>query len=371
MKKILHIQVLPKLSGVQRISYEILKSLSSDEYDKYILFSDSQTTGDRQNLIDMFSAVGVKVLFSSKLKREICWRDFEALMEIYQLCREFRFDIVHTHSTKPGIIGRIAATTARVPLIVHTVHGLSFHKFIRFPKWQFYWMCEMMASLFCDRIVLVNKYYRRYFHWLGEKVSTIYNGIDFKNLSQISVARNYQSENLKFLFVGRLDAQKNPIILLQVAKKLIEKYPSVSFSIVGDGELYSQCESFIHAHHMGDNIHLIGWQNNVEEYYLSHDIFIIPSIYEAFGLIFLEAGYNKLPVIATNVEGIPEVVKDGHTGLLSAPNDIDAMVQNCERLILNPKLRKALGEHGYKRVTTMFSVQKMTTGYINIYDSLR
>jgi glycosyltransferase involved in cell wall biosynthesis len=113
------------------------------------------------------------------LYREIGIRDIGAFIEIYSICKRERFDIVHTHSTKPGIIGRIAAKLAHVPLVIHTVHGLSFHDFVKFPRWHFYWICEMIASFFCDNIVLVNNYYRKYFKLFKSKVITIYNGVNF------------------------------------------------------------------------------------------------------------------------------------------------------------------------------------------------
>jgi hypothetical protein len=185
MKKILHIQVLPKLSGVQRISLEILKNLPNAEYEKYVLFSnDTVDENLKTQCVEAFQKEGVKVLFSKYMYRKIGLKDIFTFFEIYKLCRQEQFDIVHTNSTKPGIIGRIPAKLAHVPLVIHTVHGLAFHKFIKFPKWQFYWFCEMFASFFCDKIVLVNKYYAQYFKLFKAKLITIYNGSDFSIYSK-------------------------------------------------------------------------------------------------------------------------------------------------------------------------------------------
>lgn len=175
MKKILHIQVIPILSGAQRISFEILKSLSNDEYDKTILFSSQGTEEQKQEIKNCFENIGVTVVFSSYLIRDINIKtDWCAFWEIYALCKKEHFDIVHTHSTKPGIIGRMAATFAGVPLVVHTVHGIAFHAFTPFPKRQFYWLCEMAASFFCNKIVLVNDYYRRYFRTFKKEYDSTY-----------------------------------------------------------------------------------------------------------------------------------------------------------------------------------------------------
>lgn len=363
--KILHIQVLPKLSGVQRISLEIFKGLPNDQYEKWILFSNVTDTGDKEQCQRDFEAAGCKVIYSSKMKREIGVSDIAATVEIYRLCRREKFDIVHTHSTKPGIIGRIAATLARTPIVVHTVHGLAFHKFVEFPKWQFYWVCEMFASLFCDKITMVNHYYDKYFKWCDSKVSTIYNGVDF-SIYPLKCSQT-QSNVPMVLFVGRLDTQKDPITLLNAALIVIRESPSAQFTIVGDGEKYDECNEFIRHYGLADNVKLTGWQGDVTQFYSTHNIFAMSSIYESFGLIFVEAAHYALPIVATNVEGIPEVVLDQHTGLLCDPRDARALAVNIMKLIDNPELRTKLGNAGRKRAHEMFASTLMVDSYRKIY----
>lgn len=367
-KKILHIQVLPKLSGVQKISLEIFQKLSNEEYDKWILFSDIIDKGDLEECTRQFELTGAKVLFSNCLRREIGFRDILSIIEIYKICRKEKFDIVHTHSTKPGIVGRIAATFAGVPFVVHTVHGLAFHKYVKFPLWQFYWVCEMLSSLFCDRIVLVNKYYLKYFSWFRKKTMTIYNGIDFLILPQTNTrSTDDVVHDLKILFVGRLDTPKDPLTLLNAAKIVCASHPTVQFTIVGDGEKYQECLDFINKNSLSSNVKLVGWQTDVAKYYQTHNIFAMSSIYESFGLIFLEAGYNNLPVVATNVEGIPEVVIDNETGFLCNPRDPNSLANNILRLVGDKSLRDRMGDIANKRVTTLFSAQRMVNEYIDIY----
>lgn len=367
--KILHIQVLPKLSGVQRVSLEIMKGLPNDQYDKWVLFSNHTDVGNKEQCQEEFEKAGVKVIFSSKIKRAINFSDITATIEIYRLCRREKFDIVHTHSTKPGIIGRIAATLARTPYVIHTIHGLAFHKYLCFPTWIFYWTCEMFASLFCNKIILVNHYYRKYFKWCSHKVFTIYNGIDFSSLSN-NIQSNTKDSFPKILFVGRLDKQKDPLTLLKAAKIVINKYPDAKFTLVGDGIMYNKCQDFIQTNCLTQNINLAGWQKDVASYYSSHNIFAMSSIYEAFGLIFVEAAHYKLPVVTTNVEGIPEVVLDGKTGLLCNPRNPTDLAKNILSLIYNPELKISLGQYGYIRAHEMFSNTRMVKEYINIYKNI-
>ncbi len=364
--KILHIQVLPKLSGVQKVSLEIFKRLPS-EFDKYILFSNSSEYGDVSECVKAFESTGAKVLFSESLQREISLKDYSAFKEIFRLCKQEKFDIVHTNSTKPGIIGRIAATMAGVPLVVHTVHGLSFHKFIKWPKWGFYWACEMFSSLFCDRITIVNRYYTKYFKWCNKKVSVVYNGLPFNDFPETNGAERPECPPVKVLFVGRLDTPKNPLFLLKAAKNICRRHENVTFTLVGDGEFYDECKAFVEANNLTEKVNLAGWQTDVYRYYQTHHILAIPSIYEAFGLIFVEAGYYSLPTVSTNVEGIPEVIEDGVTGLLCSPEDIDKFEENLEMLISNEQLRLQMGENARERVTTLFNAEQMTDKFIEIY----
>lgn len=369
MKKILHIQVLPKLSGVQKISLEIFKGLSDDKYEKYILFSQNSDNGDLEECVRQFEQAGVKIIFSKNLVRNIGLKDLPALKEIYKLCKKEKFDIVHTHSTKPGIIGRIAATLARVPLVIHTVHGLSFHTFVKFPLWQFYWCCEMFASLFCKRITMVNKYYSKYFKWFKYKTSTIYNGLDFTKFPPIDEFEVKKNNKLpRILYVGRLDEPKDPLTLLKAIKIISNQYPEIELTMVGDGEKYNECVNYIQTNKLEKNVSMVGWKSNVSEYYMTHDIFAMTSIYESFGLIFLEAGYYGLPIVATNVEGIPEVVEQGKTGLLSSAKNPEAFAQNIIKLIENENLRKQMGQAGHEKVTTQFTSQKMVDQYKKIYE---
>lgn len=365
MKKILHIQVLPKLSGAQKISLEILRGLPDSEYEKWILFSDELDAGDKAVCEKAFRNAGVKVLYSKKLRRAIGFKDIPALIEIYKLCRREKFDIVHTHSTKPGIIGRIAATLAGIPLVVHTVHGLAFHKFVKFPKWQFYWACEMFASVFCDKIILVNQYYKKYFKKFSNKCTTIYNGVNFSEMQKMDAVPH---DTFKILFVGRLDNQKDPMTLLKAAKIVAEKSPEVEFTLVGDGEKYDECAKFINENRLENNIKLAGWQNDVSPFYASHDLFAATSIYESFGLMFLEAGFYGLPVVATDVEGIPEVVQDKVTGLLCAPRNPEGIAGNILKFMCDPRLKEHMGKSSRERATVKFDVGTMIRQYEEIYN---
>jgi glycosyltransferase involved in cell wall biosynthesis len=366
--KILHIQLLCQLSGVQKVSLEILKNIGSD-YEKYIVFSSEACTGNKEDTVKAFEEAGIKVILIDNFVREInIKKDIVAFKQIYNLCKKEKFDIVHTHSSKPGVLGRMAATMAGVPKVIHTVHGVSFTKYTPKVKWIAYYIFEMFASFFCDDIVLVNQYYRKYFWYCKKKIQTIYNAIDYSKLEikeQIK-ARDY----INLLYIGRLDTPKNPITLLKAVNKVnFEKF-NIRLTIVGDGELMDKCTKFVDENDLSGRVIFEGWRSNIADYYQQADIFVSSSIYEAFGLTFLEAGYYKLPIIATNVEGIPEVVINGKTGLLSEPENSNALAENICILCENRNLREKMGVNGYEYVTRKFTIEHMASAYDSIYRNM-
>jgi glycosyltransferase involved in cell wall biosynthesis len=368
MKKILHILVLPKLTGCQKIAYEILSHLSEKEYDKYILFGKGSVLSDAAKCIEVFEKAGVNILFSSNLKREIGIHDLFAFFEIYRLCKYHKFDIVHTNSTKPGIIGRMAAFLSGTPLVVHTVHGVAFHKYEQPIKRFFYYLCEFIASFFCHKIILVNKFYKKYYRLWKNKVVSIYNAIDYSQLPSLKYNRCINDQNVNLLFVGRLDIQKDPITLLKAFDIIVNDVKKkCHLTIVGDGEYRDLCLSYIKQHNLESDVTMVGWVNDVSVYYSSHDIFCLSSIYESFGLVFLEAGYYELPSVATNVEGIPEVVEDGKTGYLVPPRNHQLLAEKLLILINSPQLRKQIGLAAKKKVITDFSIEKLIKSVEEIY----
>lgn len=369
MKKILHILVYPQMAGSQRISLDILRNLPDDEFEKYVLFGTEISGAKREECQRLFESAGVKVIYLNSLKRAIGLSDFKALIDIYRLCRKNHYDIVHTHSTKPGVIGRIAAYIARVPNVIHTVHGLSFHDYVKFPRWQFYWLCEMIASLFCDRIVLVNRYYMRYFRWFRSKTSTIYNGVDFSRFTSMPTPQHGpNSSGINILTIGRLDTPKDPITLLKAARIVVQQVPNVHFTLVGNGELFKDCERFIRENGLESHVVLAGWQDDVFPFYSTHDIFVLTSIYESFGLIFVEAGFHGLPSVATSVEGVPEVVKNGETGLLVPARDYEGVAREILRLAGDSQMRDDMGQKARKWVTSQFTIDRMVQSYLKLYD---
>lgn len=367
--KILHIVVLPVFAGAQKISFSILENLNNFE-NKYILCGEG-TEEEYAEFDGAFSKINTTVFHNKHLKRRIGLYDIKAFIDIYRLCKREKYDIVHTHSTKSGIIARVAAKLAGCR-VVHTVHGIAFHENENLIKRIIYYLIEFFSTFFCDRLILVNKFYGKYYSFFSNKIKVIYNGIDFSKITLTHEAfQHKEDERINLLFVGRLDEQKDPLNLLKSFKLLInEKQYSLHLRIIGTGELYSICENYIIDNELKDHVSMLGWQSNVASFYETSDILCIPSIYEAFGLVFVEAGFFSLPSVSTLVEGIPEVILNNKTGILVRPKIPEEFANALRILIDDSVLRKKMGNAAKEWVTVEFPLVKMIESYMCMYEEL-
>jgi glycosyltransferase involved in cell wall biosynthesis len=365
--KIAHVQVLPILSGVQNISLEIFSGLSNDKYDKYLICSLDEI--ESEVFKDKFEKAGVTIIRLANLKRNIGLHDVKVCIELYRLFKHYQFDVVHTHSTKPGIVARTMARIAGVRAVIHTVHGVAFHKNERLLKRLVFYILEFTATLFGHYITSVNCYYQRYYKFVRSRYfRVIHNGVD---IDVELIAKNIGDEGKvkNILFLSRLDKAKDPITLLQAISLLVNKYQRQDFRllIAGEGEYMAEAQHYVLENHLDKYVDFLGWIEDKHKIYAQADIFCVPSIFEAFGLVFAEAGLHQLPTVATTVEGIPEVVIDGETGILVEPKNCVALAEKLNFLLDNPAERVRLGKNAKSHVIRHFSRKRMVADYKKLY----
>jgi len=259
-KKIVHLQVLPILSGVQKITLNIYKNLDPAQYEMYLICAKSMPEQDSA-LITEVRSLGVKIIELEELKRQIGFHDILVFFKLLKIFRKYKFDIIHTHSSKTGFLGRIAGKLSGCKKVIHTVHGISFHDYEHPVKKFAYYGLEILAGFFNDKVILVNKFYRSQFWFIpAKKIMTIYNGIDFDDL----LYRKDRDDNkVKLISVGRLDKQKSPLDLLEAFAKVCRKRDNIELNIVGDGEYYNILIEFILQHDLKDKVNLLGWRLNL------------------------------------------------------------------------------------------------------------
>ncbi|GHF80962.1 glycosyltransferase family 4 protein [Thalassotalea marina] len=366
--KIAHVQVLPILSGVQNISLDVLNGLDSAVYDKYLICADDDI--ESEEFATRFAKAGVTILRVKSLKREIGIQDMTALKDLFSLFKSHQFDIVHSHSTKPGILARIAARFAGVKAVIHTIHGVAFHKNEPWAKRLFFYLVECVASLFGHYLTSVSAYYRPYYPYIRDKkFRVIYNGIPVTLPIEDIRHDTNRNDKLSILFLSRIERAKDPLTLLKATKLLKNRYNRTDFNvkIAGDGELMAQCQYYVEQNELSDVVEFLGWVTDKTPVYQQADIFCVPSIFEAFGLVFAEAGLYELPTVATNVEGIPEVIAHEKTGLLVAPHQPEQVAEKLNYLLDHPDERLRLGKAAKERILNNFTTQRMVDEYEQLY----
>lgn len=363
MKKIVHVQVIPQLSGVQQVSLDILKNLGS-EYDKYIIFGGEK--GD-EKFESIFRINDINIIYIKTLHRSISLLDFKAFIELYRIFKKYRFDIVHTNSTKPGIIARIAAKFAGIQKIIHTVHGIAFHKYEPLLKRLFYYFIEIISCAFGDRNISVNRYYLKYYPRFICKSLSIHNGIDF---SQLRIEEKSHENTINIAFFARLDEQKAPQNFIKIVDHIVKNNLNTTdthYYLAGDGELKEDCLKLISTLELAEHITYVGWITDKASFFNKIDILCQPSRWEAFGLNIVEAAYFGIPCVASNVEGIPEVIINGSTGTLCEEGNVEMFSNALVKLINNPIYLKKLSEDAKKHVTENFQLSSMVNSYAKIY----
>lgn len=369
MDKIAHVQVIPKLSGAQIFSLNILKEINTKQ--KYLLCSSTEVVSDKQrkDFIHEFETAGVTLIWMKNLRRDIGFHDILVLFEFWAIFRKYKFEVVHTNSTKPGIFARIMARLAGVPNVIHTVHGIAFHPSESFLKKKLYYILEIFALQFGNVNVSVNNFYLKFYKPFSWKKSIcIPNGLDYKNFPSSVVKKITSDNNIKrVLFVGRLDNQKNPLTAIKAFNCLRHKMGDVFFDIVGDGELKADCERLVESLGLSDRVLFHGWVNEPFKYYSECDVFFCPSLYEAFGFTFAEAAFYSKPIVASDVEGIPEVVIDGRMGFICSPSDYEEQAKCLERILSDSVMAENFGRFGQAYVIEHFPLEKCVESYSELY----
>lgn len=305
--------------------------------------------------------------------------DSLSLLKVYSVCKEYKFDIVHTHTSKPGVIGRIAARLAGVKSVIHTIHGFAFHAFSSPLQNFIYKNLEKIAAKFCDLAISVNEEDRltaiSQNIISSDKIKTITNGIDpgrFNTAFNRDTFRSGLGLNKDDILVGnigRMAEQKDPLTFIKAAKLLTDNFPNAYCIFLGDGPLFEEAKNFAASLNLGHRLILPGFKNNPEDYLRAFDIFVINSLWEGMPYAVLEAMCAGLPIVATDIKGIRECV-DQNSAVLIEPSEPDKIFQAVEKLIKNPELSSKISGIAQKRFFENFTQERMLSDIISEYSSL-
>jgi glycosyltransferase involved in cell wall biosynthesis len=324
---------------------------------------------------ERLEADGVPLVHLPHLVRQVSpVDDARAYREVGRLIRDGGFDVVHTHSSKAGVLGRIVASRAKVPVIVHTSHGLPVNPDMSGAERWILLAAERRAARASDRIVAVSHATADELVALRlarpEQISIIPSGIDvdrFRNLPSREEARRsfgISADGPVAGWVGRHFPQKRPEVVLEVARRLVRTMPEASFLMVGDGPSF---EEAVASTEDEPRIHVVGFRNDIETAYAAMDLLVLASAWEGLPRTVLEAGAAGVPVVSTDVSGVSEVVKDGETGRLTPATDSRSLADGVVGLLRNDVERELMGKSIASLVGSEYSDEHMVDASIELY----
>ncbi|MCM8795289.1 MAG: glycosyltransferase family 4 protein [Candidatus Omnitrophica bacterium] len=297
-------------------------------------------------------------------------KDIVAFVSLLLIIRRKKFEIVHTHSTKAGILGRLAAHLCGVPLIIHTFHGFGFEVETSLIKRFVFYCVEKFFSRITDIYIVVGRGLCKYLgKFCAEKLKIIYHGIDFKALDARKNKEDLGIDSEKFCigFVGRIERQKGIPYLLEAIRILKSYRKDFIVLVVGSGRLLEKMKKLAKRKGIEDMVLFLGHRDDTIELMRCMDIFVLPSLSEGVPYVILEAMFLKKAIVATDVGGISEFIQNEKTGILVKPKDHLGIYQGIRRLMEDKSLSLRLGEEANKAVYPKMAIEKMIEEYQNLY----
>lgn len=373
---VVHIITKLELGGAQQVALFTVSHLDTSRYRPILVIGESGYLDAEAKAMPAVECYQV----SSMVRPIRPFQDACALYRLTKLLDSLRPMIVHTHSSKAGILGRWAARLSRVPIIVHTIHGFGFTPYQRPSVRRLLIALERITSRFTTKFFVVSEANRRLGIKLGlfsaERSCLLRPGIDVSAFRQahVNVAEKRQE-----LGVGRdqpligmvapFKPQKAPLDFVRVAARVVRYRPDARFLMVGDGDLRTAIEQEIERLSLSSAFVLTGWRRDIPEIMHCLNVFVLTSRWEGLPRVYLEALASGVPVVGTDVDGASEVIRDGVNGYLAAPGDIQGIAERVLYLLEHPGEAKRMGQNG-RSLSSEFDIYEMVRQQEREYEHL-
>lgn len=367
--KILH--VAQAAGGVDRYLQMLLKYLDTDKFDNIIVVSQNFRKSDYEGLVSAFEQI--------EMTRAIGTNDLKAIHEVRRLIKKYHPNIVYAHSSKAGAIARIA-DMGIYNRCIYNPHGWAFNMRTSNKKKALYTLIERIAAPFCEKIICISEAERK--SALDNKIcnsnklQVIYNGVDidaYENGSHGEIKRkDLGIPNNAFVvgMVGRISPQKAPDNFVKMAKLVKENIPDSHFIIVGNGELEDEIMRYAERNGFADSLHITGWVDNPMSYVELFDVACLLSRWEGFGLVLPEYMMAGKPIVASNIDAIPDIIKNGENGLLVKVDDVVETSEAILRIYEDSELRIKLVAHGLEDVHKRFNARRVSKEHEKLFEEL-
>ncbi|MBI3573720.1 glycosyltransferase family 4 protein [Candidatus Kaiserbacteria bacterium] len=363
-KKLLFVITKSNWGGAGRYVFDLAVALSP-KYDVAVAL------GGDGPLIAKLHNSGIRTIPIASLGRDIRATDdsaaFFALLDIF---RKEKPDIVHLNSSKAGGLGALAARFARVPQIIYTAHGWAYNEPVPVFSRFFRWGASLLTLLLSHRVITVSDFDRVHSP-LGLKTMTVHNGLEVPAFLEPSEARreivrkaHVPEDAFVIGTIAELHKNKGIDLLITAFAKIKNGH----LVIVGEGEDRAELEALIKRLELGGRVHLAGFVDNAATLLKGFDIFVLASRKEGLPYVILEAGEAGVPVIASTVGGIPEIIDDQLSGILVPAYDTDALAEAIDELQASPQTRAHYTERLKEKVSRYFGLRGMIKKTVEAYE---
>ncbi len=374
--KVLHIHTLPIISGSGINTFLSMKLIDKN---KFLPELACAPNGRLQKLIEDNG-------FKFRPIKNFVWpispvKDFLALIELISLLRKQRYQIVHTHNSKAGFLGRLAAKICRVPIVIHTIHGFAFHSYEKFWRRKLYIFLERLAAKWSDKLIAISGYL---VNWATKekvaaynKIIKIYSGIDLDsfNLLDFDIEKKrkelgFTREDILIGEIAKLWRGKGQHLVLKALRGILTDFPNVKAIFIGEGYLESELKKLAQKLNIQDKVKFLGFREDIPHLTAILDIVVLPSYWEGMGRSVLEAMACAKPIVASAVGGILDLIDDNINGILIPPGDVQSLTKQLIRLLRSRNLREVLGRKARERLGENFSAKKMIRDIEQVYNTL-
>lgn len=374
--RVAHVITMLELGGAQENTLHTVRHLSRERFEVALI------TGSSGLLVPEARAIPeLSCHFLDGLVRELRpGKDWVTLRALARLFRRERYDIVHTHSSKAGILGRLAARRAGVPIVIHSIHGFGFNRFQAWPVRAAYIAAERRAARFTTHFIAVSQANLAEGLELGlypaERVTLIRSGIPIKDYAE--AAPEPEAVRAEFGFtaaaplvtmVACLKPQKDPLSFVDVAGRVAAACPEARFLLAGDGLLREEALRRVAELGLAGRLVLAGWRRDVPRLIAASDVVVLTSLWEGLPRVIPQAMAAGKPVVATAVDGSPEAVVEGETGFLVAPRDVVTAARRVAQLLGDKDLSRRMGAAARTRVAE-WDIERMVPAQEALYGRL-
>jgi len=361
----------------------LLSCLGQLEAGNRVVLVTGPSPGPEGELLARMKAPGLEIAVFPDLVRELSLRcDRRACCELARFFRERRFDVVHTHSSKAGILGRIAARRAGVPCVVHTIHGQAFHAYEKPWKNWLYRSAERFAARRCDRIFAVAQ--AMIDQCVAARIApreqyqVVYSGMDMarylhaKPCPGLREKLGIPADAPVIGTLARLFELKGYDFVMRAAPRVLERHPETRFLLVGDGILRESLEREAESLGIRDHFHFAGLvaPDRVPDYLAEMNMLWHLSLREGLPRSVVQALASGIPALGFRLDGTPEVILDGETGYCLAPGDAAGVAEKSIALLDDPALAARLGAAGRALVKERFDAPRMSRILLEAYRAI-